>query len=86
MLDVALDELPRGRPQQMLTRHHRAHGGERHAVLQLIAEKRRCSGWSQCDAGSNMGSLDTIGSGLRVDWTGARGSLVSVGESYELQS
>src|SRR5688572_21812597 len=38
MLNIALDELPRRRPEQMLARHRRAHGGERHAVLQLIAE------------------------------------------------
>ncbi len=38
VLDVALDELPRRRPQQVCTRHRRPHSDERHAVLQLIAE------------------------------------------------
>ena len=38
MLDVALDELPRGRAQQVLACHGRLHGGQRHAVLQLVAK------------------------------------------------
>ncbi len=38
VLDVAFDELPRRRPQQVLAGQRRARGGERHAVLQLVAE------------------------------------------------
>ena len=38
MLDVALDELPGGRAQQMLARYGRLRGGKCHAVLQLVAK------------------------------------------------
>ena len=38
MLDVALDELSRRRAQQVLARHGRLRGDQRHAVLQLVAE------------------------------------------------
>ena len=38
MLDIALDELARGGAQQMLAREQGLSRGERHAVLQLIAE------------------------------------------------
>ncbi len=38
MLDVALDELSRGRPQQVFARHVGPRGDQRHSVLQLVAE------------------------------------------------
>src|SRR5579872_7477079 len=38
VLDVALDELPRRRAQQVRARHRRLRRGERHAVLELIAK------------------------------------------------
>ena len=38
MLHVALDELPRRGAQQVLARHRRLRGDQRHAVLQLVAE------------------------------------------------
>ena len=38
MLHVALDELPRRGAQQVLARHRRPRGDQRHAVLQLVAE------------------------------------------------
>ena len=43
MLHVALDELPRGGAQQVLARHRRPRGGQRHAVLQLVAEAIRAA-------------------------------------------
>ena len=44
MLDVALDELPRGRAQQMFARHLRLRHAERHHVLELIAKAVRAAG------------------------------------------
>src|SRR5579859_6981646 len=38
MLDVALDELAGSRAQQVLACHGGLHGGQRHAVLQLVAK------------------------------------------------
>src|SRR5438067_7585063 len=41
VLHVTLNELPRRRPQQVLTRHRRLSGSECHAVLQLVAKAVR---------------------------------------------
>src|ERR1035437_2729038 len=57
MLYVTLDKLPRRRAQQVLARHHRARGGESHAVLQLVTEAigaaRLVEGGSRPDAARN---------------------------------
>jgi hypothetical protein len=53
MLDIALDELPRRGPQQVLTRDLGAHRGERHAILELVAEAVRSARLIKRRAGPN---------------------------------
>ena len=44
MLDVALDELPSGRAQQVLARKRGIDQDDRHRVLELVAEAEGAAG------------------------------------------
>ena len=48
MLYVAFEELPRSSTQQVLARQGRLRGGQRHAVLQLVAKAVRAAGLVEC--------------------------------------
>ena len=56
VLDVALEELPRRRPQQVLAHERRPRQRERHRVLQLVAEAERAAGLVVAGAGPDAGS------------------------------